>query len=79
MYNDYFQIYILIFFISIIFFILLWYFLFIVLRVPSDDRKYLDRPPLFYRLFGFFINIIAFYLAPVIKESTYKNYEEKII
>ncbi|MBP3946755.1 type II secretion system F family protein [Psychrobacter sp. K31L] len=73
------QIYALIGFIAIVVFVLCWYLLFIMLRVPDDNREYFDDPPLFYKIFGFFINVIAFYLSPFINKNTYDNYEKKIV
>ncbi len=79
MFNSSFQIYVLIGFITFAVFALCWYLLFIMLRVPDDNREYFDDPPLFYKLFGFFINIIAFYIAPFIKQKTYTKYERQIV
>lgn len=73
------QIYLLIIFIAIAIAVLSWYLLFIMFRVPDDDREYLDKPPLFYKLFSFIINVIAFYISPFINSKTYKKYENKII
>lgn len=79
MFNSSLQIYILIGFITLAIFALCWYLLFIMLRVPDDNREYFDDPPLFYKMFGFFINVVAFYLAPFIKDKTYIKYERQII
>ncbi len=79
MFNSSLQIYILIGFIALAIFALCWYLLFIMLRVPDDNREYFDDPPLFYKMFGFFINVVAFYLAPFIKDKTYIKYERQII
>ena len=79
MFNSSLQIYILIGFITLAIFALCWYLFFIMLRVPDDNREYFDDPPLFYKMFGFFINVVAFYLAPFIKDKTYIKYERQII
>lgn len=79
MFNFSLQIYILIGFITLAIFALCWYLFFIMLRVPDDNREYFDDPPLFYKMFGFFINVVAFYLAPFIKDKTYIKYERQII
>lgn len=79
MFNSSLQIYILIGFITLAIFAFCWYLFFIMLRVPDDNREYFDDPPLFYKMFGFFINVVAFYLAPFIKDKTYIKYERQII
>ena len=79
MFSSSLQIYILIGFITLAVFALCWYLLFIMLRVPDDNRQYFDDPPIFYKLFGFFINIIAFYLTPFINQKTYTKYEQQIV
>lgn len=73
------QIYLLIAFMALIIFMICWYLLFTIFRVPDDDREYFDKPPLFYKLFGFLINVIAFYISPLISIETYKKYEKKIV
>lgn len=78
MFNYSLQIYILIGFITVILFILFWYLLFIMFRVPDDDREHYDDPPVFYKVFGFFINVIAFYISPYINRQTSERYEKKI-
>lgn len=73
------QIYVLIGFIAILIFSLCWYLLFIIFRVPDDNREHFDDPPLFYKLFGFIINVIAFYLSPFLSKKTYDKYEKQIV
>ena len=73
------QIYALIGLITLALFVLSWYLLFVMFRVPEDNRQYFDEPPLFYKFFGFFINIIAFYAAPFITDKTYTSYERQIV
>ena len=55
----------------------LWYVFFIILRVPEENREYLDNPPVFYRLMSLPINVIAFYITPLINETTFNKYEKK--
>lgn len=57
----------------------LWYVFFIILRVPEENRDYLDNPPVFYRLFSVPINVIAFYISPLISEKTFDKYEKSIV
>ncbi|WP_019672528.1 type II secretion system F family protein [Psychrobacter lutiphocae] len=73
------QIYILIGFITLIVFVLVWCLLYFMFRVPNDDREHYDDPPIFYKAFSFFINVIAFYVSPYVNEQTYERYEKKII
>lgn len=73
------QIYVLISVITLAIFILCWYLFFITLRVPKEKRKYFDKPPLFYKLFSFPINVIAFYISPLVSPKIYEDYEKKIV
>ena len=57
----------------------LWYVFFIILRVPEENREYLDNPPVFYRLMSLPINVIAFYITPLINETTLNKYEKNIV
>ena len=57
----------------------LWYVFFIILRVPEENREYLDNPPVFYRLMSLPINVIAFYITPLINETTFNKYEKNIV
>lgn len=72
-------IYILIAFLTILIVAVLWYVFFIVLRVPEENRDYLDKPPFFYRLFSVPINVIAFYISPLINQNTFDKYEKSLV
>lgn len=73
------QIYVLISVITLAIFILCWYLFFITLRVPEEKREYFDKPPLFYKLFSFPINVIAFYISPFVSSKNQEIYEKKIV
>lgn len=73
------QVYLLIGLITLAVFMLCWYLSFIILRVPEDNREFLDKPPLLYRLFSFPINVIAFYISPFISSEKFEDYEKKLV
>ncbi len=66
-----------VFFIALVF--VIWYLIYAVMRVPDDEREYLDRPPLFYRLLSLPINVVSFYLMPWLGKSQIDKYEQAII
>lgn len=72
-------IYLLILCIVIILTGLFWYLFYIILRVPDDNRQYLDKPPLAYRVLSIPIAVVAFYITPLIKEETRQKYEAAIL
>lgn len=72
-------IYLLISIISLVLGVLFWYLLYIIMRVPNDSRKYLDNPPLFYRLLSIPINVVAFYITPFISKQKIEKYEQMIV
>ncbi len=72
------MIYILIAIITIFFVGVFWYISYIIMRVPDNDRQYLDKPPLFYSLFSHIINVVAFYISPLIGNNTKQKYQNDI-
>lgn len=72
-------IYVLIGILFIILAFVIWYILYVIVRVPDDDMEYLDKPPLFYRLLKLPINVVAFYITPWLSKAVIDKYEKAII